>query len=102
MNWQLGQERAVRFLRDIRPWLSLKAEQADVALAWLDSRPTLRRDPLTGQNLPRSAKDVAATRVAADQLKRLKRQDIDQVMADAVDLVEERRTHLRMVSVQGE
>ena len=102
MNWQLGQERAARFLRDIRPWLILKAEQADVALAWLDSRPTLRRDPLTGQNLPRSAKDVAATRVAADQLKRLKRQDIDQVRADAVDLVEERHTHLQMVNVQGE
>ena len=41
-------------------------------------------------------------RAAADQLKRLKRQDIDQVMADAVDLVEERHTHLQMVNVQGE
>jgi hypothetical protein len=49
-----------------------------------------------------SGRSARMTRVAADQLKRLKRQDIDRVMVDAVHLVEEQHAHLQMVNVQGE
>ena len=57
---------------------------------------------MTGRNLPRSAEDVAAAQAAADQLKRLKRQDIDRVMADAAGLVEIRHTLRQIVNVKGE
>jgi len=62
----------------------------------------MRRDPLTGRKLPRSAEDVAATQAAADQLKRLKRQDIGQVMADAADPLEIRHTLRQIVNVKSE
>jgi hypothetical protein len=102
MNWQIGQDSAAQFLRDIRPWLILKAEQVDVALGWLAARPTIRRDPATGRTLPRSAEDVAATRVAAAMLKQLKRGDIDVVMADAADLVTVDHTLRQIVNVKGD
>lgn len=37
--WQMGWTRAAEFIRLIRPWLKIKADQADVALEWQKIRP---------------------------------------------------------------
>jgi hypothetical protein len=95
MNLQIGQGRAARFLRDIRPWLVLKTEQVDVALGWLDRRPELRRDPATGRKLARSDADTLDTHEVAALLKRLKHKDAD-------DLVEVRHTLRQIVNVKGD
>ena len=102
MNWQLGQDCAAAFLRDIWPWLILKSEQVDLALGWLERRPVLRHDPATGRWLARSADDLEDTKAVAARLKRLKRQDIDVVMDDARDLVEIRHTLSQIVNVKDD
>lgn len=42
--WQVNGDDGAAFLCSIRPYLRLKAEQADVAVAWHQSRPQRERD----------------------------------------------------------
>jgi hypothetical protein len=76
--WQVSASKGVRALREIRPWLRVKAEQADIALAYWDERTFMRR-AANGQFLPLSetVRQQGATAEAA--LKALKRGDALQI-----------------------
>lgn len=91
------------FLCDIRPWLLLKADQADVALNWWSNRLPPQRGK-NGRILLASPEVRAANELAARTLKELKEEvhPIDQVMADAADLVEIRHTLRQFVNVKGD
>jgi hypothetical protein len=52
-NWQVSSAKGVCVLNDIRPWLRLKATEADLALAFWDERTFARRDA-RGRFLPLS------------------------------------------------
>lgn len=97
--WQVGGPSAYRFLSDIRPHVRLKRDQIDLALLWFESRSALRRTA-AGRIAPRPQQEVMlADRVAA-LLVRMKK-DVDQVMADAADLVEVRYELRQIVNVKG-
>jgi hypothetical protein len=72
--WQVSASKGVRALRDMRPWLRLKAEQADVALHYWDER-TFERRGMNGQFLPLSESVRQQGSAAEMQLKALKRVD---------------------------
>jgi hypothetical protein len=55
-NWQASATSGVKALSDIRPWLRLKADEADIALTWWGQRPLPRRGS-SGRHLPFSADD---------------------------------------------
>lgn len=55
-----------KLLRDLRPHLRLKAEQADIALEWFDSR-------VVAPFKPRTDAQVVADTVAAQRLRELKK-----------------------------
>lgn len=70
-NWQLNSATAAAFLREIRPFLRLRAEQADVAMAWHEVAQQPRRGD-DGRMLPyerNRAVDIAA----AQRLKAMKK-----------------------------
>ena len=71
-NWQASANNGYVFLRDVRPWLLLKADQADVALAWWSIRTGPRRDG-NGRMLPMLPEVRAADELADQALKDLKR-----------------------------
>jgi hypothetical protein len=71
-NWQVSAGRGYDFLCDIRPWLLLKAEQADVVLNWWPTRGKPQRDA-RGRNLPQTPEVRAAADAAAKALRDLKR-----------------------------
>lgn len=101
-NWQATATRGYVFLRDIRPWLLIKAEQADVVLNWWPNRVRLPRDA-RGRNQPQAPEARAADEAAARALRDLKRdKDVDLVMADAADLVEVRHALRQVVNVKGD
>jgi hypothetical protein len=70
--WQVSASKGVRALRDIRPWLRVKAEQADVALNYWDARTFMRRG-VNGQFLPLSEAMRTEGATAEAALKALKR-----------------------------
>lgn len=102
-NWQVSAKNGYLFLCDIRPWLLLKADQADVALNWWSNRLPPQRGK-NGRILLASPEVRAANELAARTLKELKEEvhPIDQVMADAADLVEIRHTLRQIVNVKGD
>jgi hypothetical protein len=53
-NWQVSSSNGVRALMDMRPWLRLKAAEADLVLRFWDQRTFARRDS-RGRFLPLSA-----------------------------------------------
>jgi hypothetical protein len=71
-NWQVSAINGYVFLRDIRPWLLLKADQADVVLAWWPNRMPPQRG-LNGRMLPMLPEARAADEAAQQALRDLKR-----------------------------
>lgn len=71
-NYQVSAGRGVILLREIRPWLRLKADQADIALAWWDGRPTVRLRDSRGRVLPSAPEVVVADALAELALKAAK------------------------------
>jgi hypothetical protein len=71
-NWQVSAARGYLFLCDVRPWLLLKAQQADVVIAWWPNRGGPRRG-MDGRMLPKSQEDRVADDLAEKVLKDLKR-----------------------------
>jgi hypothetical protein len=70
-NWQASATNGYVFLRDVRPWLFLKADQADVALAWWPNRTGPRRGA-DGRLLPMLPDARAADELAQRLLRKLK------------------------------
>src|SRR5215471_12615179 len=71
-NWQVSATSGYLFLRDVRPWLLLKADQADVVLAWWPNRAGPRGGG-DGRLLPMLPEDRAADELAQQILRDLKR-----------------------------
>src|SRR5215472_5589059 len=67
-NWQASAARGYVFLCDVRPWLLLKADQADVVLAWWPNR-TGRRRGANGQLLPMLPEALAIDELAQQTLR---------------------------------
>jgi len=99
-NWQASAGKGYLFLCDIRPWLLLKVNQADIALEWWTKRPERQRGA-RGRILSHPPEVHLADKVAAQALKNLKK-PIDVVMEDAADLVEVRYTLRQFVNVKGD
>jgi hypothetical protein len=97
-NFQVGGDGARSLISDLRPHLILKAAQADLALLWFEARPQLTRTP-DGRMAARTADDRALADRVADLLHRMK---LDQVTADAADLVEVRHTLRQILNVRGD
>jgi hypothetical protein len=70
-NWQVSVASGYAFLLDVRPYLLLKADQADVALTWWASRALPRRGP-DGRRMPMLPETRAADEAAELALKELK------------------------------
>jgi hypothetical protein len=75
-NWQASAGKGYLFLRDVRPWLILKAEQADLVLKWWAARPGPRRSVVDGRHLPLSDADRAAAIAVDRALRAMKRQTL--------------------------
>ena len=98
-NWQLNGAVAAAFLREVLPYLRLKREQADFAIAWQSIQQKASRDE-RGRNVAHDHDrpiDIGAARL----LKALKRQDIDEVMAAQADLVDVVHELRQVVCVKG-
>ncbi|MBO9553478.1 hypothetical protein [Cellulomonas sp.] len=96
MIWQVSGDNAADFLREIRPWLRLKADQADIAIAWQSARPATRRDE-RGRILGRTPAERARDDLAAATLVAMKRP-----AAEPADLVEVRHTLGQILNVEGD
>lgn len=72
-NWQVSASSAALALTDLRPWLRLKAAQADIALNWWKARPPRRRDA-QGRHLPMSLEHRKIAEEAEQMLKAVKRE----------------------------
>ena len=70
-NWQASARSGYLFLLEIRPWLLLKADQADVVLAWWPQRAGPRR-AANGRMLPMSPEARTAAELADRTLRNLK------------------------------
>lgn len=70
-NYQASASAGVALLRDLRPYLLLKADQADVALAWWDAREKPRRGA-DGRRMPMSPEGRAHDQRASETLKAMK------------------------------
>lgn len=70
-NWQASSLSGVRALRDIRPWLRLKADEADIALEWWAQRPIPRRG-VDGRYLPLTENERNSDASAEVRLKAAK------------------------------
>jgi len=78
-NWQLNSESAVRFLDDILPFLFLKHEQAEVAIAWQRQRPPLVRNAL-GHIQRKIPEDVSCDEKVSELVKALKKATLSETM----------------------
>jgi hypothetical protein len=70
-NWQASAASGARALTDIRPWLRLKAKEADIALEWWTERPLRQRGP-QGHFLPLTETEHDAAVAAEVELKAAK------------------------------
>jgi len=70
-NWQASAAKGYLFLCDIRPWLLLKADQADVVLDWWPNRTGPQRGK-DGRLLPMLPEARAADELAQERLRELK------------------------------
>lgn len=101
-NFQVTASKGIAMLDDIRPWLRLKAEQADYATDWWAQRDRAARGP-DGRMLPMSAESAQRDREAEAVLKAMKHgKDVDIVMADAADLVQIEHTLRQFLNVKGQ
>jgi len=78
-NWQLNSESAVRFLDDILPFLCLKYEQAEVAIAWQRQRPPLVRNAL-GHIQRKVPEDLSCDEKVCELVKALKKATLSEIM----------------------
>ena len=69
--WQVSASKGVVALREMRPWLRLKAEQADIAIGYWDERTFMRRDQ-NGRFLPLSSETRRQGEIAEAALKAAK------------------------------
>lgn len=86
-NWQVSSNKAAEFLQDVAPFLRLKWDQVQVALAWYRQRPPLKRSSM-GTFLPRSPMSKELDIRVIELMKALKRHSLEQVMKDQADLCE--------------
>jgi hypothetical protein len=101
-NWQVNGPKAMGLLCDLRPFLLLKAAQADVAIEWQQNKPTPGRGP-DGRMLPQAPDVTTYHDGVAAQLAALKHGvPIDEVLEDAGDLVEIRQSLRQVVNVKGD
>ncbi|MGY1823305.1 hypothetical protein [Geodermatophilus sp. SYSU D00079] len=70
-NWQVSASAGAKVLKDIRPWLRLKCDEADIALEWWTKRPVPQRGP-GGRYLPFTAEQRAFDAAAEERLKAAK------------------------------
>jgi len=71
LSWTASGDACARFLNAVRPYLRLKREQADVAVAWHAGREPLRRDE-RGRAMLKSDTEIARDRMYADTVRLLK------------------------------
>jgi hypothetical protein len=71
-NWQASGANACAFLRAIRPWLRLKADQADVAINWFELRPKIMRG-VDGRILGKAEAQLQYDNSVAQRLKDMKK-----------------------------
>jgi hypothetical protein len=84
-NWQLNADKAAAFLRRILPHLIIKKEQAQIAVAWQESRPKTQRD--AGGRIRRHAEyDVEFNRNVSAIVKLLKMFSVDEMVAIRPDM----------------
>lgn len=97
-SWQLNSNACV-FLQRIQPFLIIKREQAEIAIAWNSQRSKPTRDSRGRmQKTPYNPVDSGAAKL----LKLLKKhEDIDAVMAAQADLVEVVHTLKQVLCVKG-
>lgn len=86
-NLQLNGDKAVAFLEVLRPYLVLKRPQAELAIAWHNSRPAIRRDA-SGRIQSQSDAQHAIDERVAELLRLLKRRDSSAVLAGRPDLIQ--------------
>jgi hypothetical protein len=101
--WQASAATGAAVLLDIRPWLRLKRNEADIALAYWNERATVTRDS-GGRWTPFTAaeQDIGLRAEAAlKAVKRLEQEDPAQMLADAANLVEVRQKLRQIVNVTG-
>ena len=99
-NWQLNGDKAAVFLESILPWMVLKKDQAEVAVMWQRARPKPVRDK-RGRIESKAAGFIATDIAVARLVKALKRQSLDEVMANQADLVKPIHTLRQIVCVKG-
>jgi hypothetical protein len=97
-NWQLNTTTALEFLEKIEPYLVLKKEQAQLAIAWQRQKPKPSRNA-KGQYV-RYERDAYDEKVAS-LLKQLKSQSWEQAMAAQADLVDIVHTLNQCLCVKG-
>ncbi|WP_143426683.1 hypothetical protein [Geodermatophilus sabuli] len=89
-NWQVSAGAGAKALTDIRPWLRLKSEEADIALEWWTKRPVPQRGPL-GRYLPFTADQRAFDASAEKRLKAAKSANapdrITKLTLDGMDVI---------------
>ena len=85
-NWQLNGDKAKNFLIAVMPNLRFKREQAELAVLFQDAKALLAD---------------SERKQAADLMKLLKKQNIDQVMENQKDLVEIVATLKQVLCVKG-
>lgn len=66
-NWQTSGPKAAIFLREIRPWVILKAEQIDLAVSWQEGRVVLPR------GVSRAPEEIAEADLVAARLMAMKK-----------------------------
>lgn len=70
-NWQLNSDLAVKFLKDIYPYLILKKEQAIISINWQEQRPKRIRDK-NGRICLKRNQDIEKDILIAEKIKALK------------------------------
>lgn len=72
-NWQLNALKACRFLNDIKRYLILKKEQAELFVTWYKEKPKIRRDKL-GRVVKFTKEELLSNKIVIDEMKSLKHQ----------------------------
>jgi len=86
-NWQLNSDKAVYFLKKIKPYLIFKKDQAIIAINWQEQRPKPIRDKRGRIRVKRKRTvdfDIKVSRL----IKALKQEDINTVLEKQKDLKE--------------
>lgn len=98
-NWQLNSASALKFLEEIAPFLVLKRDQAELAIAWQKAKPKPERDKFGRMVAARREHpdDIAAEKI----MKALKSFSLEELMAAQADHVEIIHELRQVVCVKG-